>query len=116
MKNILLIEHDEWLMDCYQQWLKQHKLKWARDAGAALDLLDEYKIDVIILDIFLSFSNGMQILNVLASHADFFKIPIIVLSIDPPEPELLHKYGVKYVLNKTTITQAGLNKVIDALL
>ena len=116
MSRILIIENDEWLKDCYSLWLNQHKIKWARDAQEALDVLDSHKIDLITLEMFLPFANGMQILNTLASHADFFKIPIIVLSIDPPKIDLLKNYGVKYVFNKTTVTQTQLVKAVNELL
>ncbi|HSE29844.1 MAG TPA: response regulator [Candidatus Saccharimonadales bacterium] len=113
MSRILLVEDDIWSKDCYEGWLQNHDCVWAGDAQLALNKLDESQIDLIILDMFLPNSNGVQLLNILASYDDFLKIPVIILSTSPPSKKTLKAYGVKDVLDKTTITKVDFVKAVN---
>lgn len=103
--TILLVEDDRWMGECYLAWLQGfgYEVVWARDSQTALDVLDEFRIDLIILDIMLPFANGVHLLNVLASHPDLVQIPVVVCSSMSPNG-LQQQYGVKAVLNKTELT------------
>jgi DNA-binding response OmpR family regulator len=117
--KILLIEDDVWLKDCYINWLNHadFTVLWASSAQQALDLLDNSRCELIILDIFLPNANGVQFLNVLASHSDFMNIPVVILSTQPPAHKTVKAYGVKEVLDKTSVTNDQLIKAIkNALL
>lgn len=117
MKTILLVEDDRWIGECYVGWLKGfgYEVAWVRDAQAALDAFDETKVHMVLLDIMLPFANGLHFLNVVASHADLMEIPVVVCSSLPPR-ESLEPYGVKAVLDKTTLTPKRLQATIDEVL
>lgn len=103
--SILLVEDDRWMGECYLAWLQGfgYDVIWAQDAQAALDALDDNKINLIMLDIMLPFANGVHLLNVLASHADLASIPVVVCSSMAPDG-LERQYGVRAVLDKTQLT------------
>lgn len=112
--NVLIIDDDRWFFDCYSNWLKAKKyiVEYASNAQAALDYLDSKKVDLIILDIFLPSSNGIQFLNTISSYGDLGKIPTLVLSaVDFRENDFGHK-NVVAVLNKTLITKQTLLEVV----
>jgi DNA-binding response OmpR family regulator len=114
MNRILIVEDDVWVKDCYVDWLKSkgHDVVWAADSQQALDLLDG-KFGLVLLDLFLPHSNGVQLLNTLASHSDLNKIPVVVLSTMPPNKDSLANYGVADVLDKTTITKNELLLAVE---
>lgn len=116
MKTVLLVEDDVWIGECYQTWLKGfgYDVLWVRDAQAALDVFDETKVDVLLLDIMLPFANGIHLLNVLASHADLMHLPVIVCSSMAPGSSL-EPYGVRAVLDKATLTPKQLRAAVDGV-
>lgn len=112
--TILLVEDDRWVGDCYAGWLKSFgcTVHLATDAQVALDILDDTKVDVIMLDLLLPFANGLQLLNVLASHADLMAVPVIVCSSLTLDQPLAH-LGVCAVLNKSTLTPQQLRATVQ---
>jgi len=108
MATILLIEDDVLLADCYVRWLASagHKIQHVPDAQSAINAADEHRPDLILLDMLLPGANGMQVLHILQSHADLATIPVVVCSNALPDPAPnLSAYGVKNVVNKTTLTR-----------
>src|SRR5689334_22989639 len=106
MAHVLLVEDDIWIADCYQLWLTRdgHTVTHSRDAQEALDAADESIPEVIVLDLFLPFSNGIQLLHTLRSHADLATIPVILCSSALPEHmPAMAAYGVRRVLDKATL-------------
>lgn len=104
MKQVLLVEDDRWMGECYLAWLQGfgYDVTWVQTAQAGLDSLDESRTDLIVLDIMLPFANGVHFLNVLASHVDLSHIPVVVCSSMAPDG-LRDTYGVKAVLNKAEL-------------
>lgn len=118
MKNtVLLVEDDRWMSECYQSWLEGfgYDVIWAPNAQVALDILDEQKISLIVLDVMLPFANGVHLLNVLASHADLMDIPVVICSSMAPEG-LEERYGVKAVLDKTQLTPKTMHTALAGAL
>lgn len=115
MTRVLLVEDDVWMADCYRLWLGQagHEVSWARDAQEALDLADEQPPDVIVLDLFLPFANGIQLLHTLRSHVDLAAIPVILCSSQLPEqlPDL-QAYGVHAALDKASLRPDSLRAAV----
>lgn len=115
MTTILIIEDDLLLADCYKRWLLAdgYTSVHATDAQYALDVLDEQSVDVVLLDMLLPGANGMQLLHVLQSHADFAEIPVVLCSNALPQntPDF-SAYGVKSVLDKATLTRSKLAAAI----
>lgn len=118
--TILIIEDDILLAECYQRWLAAsgYHVYAVTDAQAALDAIDDNRPDCILLDMLLHGANGVQLLNIMQSHADMARIPVVVCSNALPKqlPDLTH-YGVKSVLDKTVLTRPKLAAAVgEALL
>ena len=113
MKRVLLVEDDRWMAECYTSWLQEsgYIVAWSQTAQAALDELDEFKADLIVLDILLPFANGLHFLNVLASHTDLSQIPVVICSSTQPN-NLQDIYGVKAVLNKADVGPKQMRTVL----
>jgi CheY-like chemotaxis protein len=80
----------------------------------AIDILDETKADLIVLDMFLPGGNGLQFLHELKSYDDTSNIPVIVCSANPGSfnKKSLAAYGVLTVLSKATLTPAVLRQSV----
>lgn len=82
----------------------------------AMAFIDETPPDVIILDILLPATTGFTLLHELQSYDDTRKIPVIVCSSIVPALEEVSPYGVKRVIDKTTMHPDDLVKAIRAVL
>jgi twitching motility two-component system response regulator PilH len=77
---------------------------------AAIEALDRFKPDILVLDIFLPGPNALALLHELQSYADLARLPIIVCSnsaADVPEGALT-EYGVSCVIDKTSMQPVDL--------
>lgn len=119
MSHVLLVEDDPWMADCYYLWLQRdgHTVRHSRDAQEALDMVDEQLPDVLVLDLFLPYANGVQLLHTLRSHADLAHIPIVLCSSSLPEhlPDM-SPYGVNEVLNKALLGPERLRRAVSEAL
>lgn len=119
MATILLVEDDTLLADCLSRWLASagHTMLRASDAQSAIDTLDELAPDLIILDMLLPGANGVQVLHTLQSHADLAAIPVIICSsVVTKHIEGIEYYGVKKVIDKTTLDRVALCAAVGELL
>lgn len=82
--NVLLVEDESFLRNiCTRQLVKDgFSVFEAKDGEEALNLFEENKIDVVLLDIILPSMDGFQVLESIRGHKDKDKsqIPIIMLS------------------------------------
>jgi CheY-like chemotaxis protein len=119
MSQILLVEDDPWLADCYCQWLRAagHNLRHVVGVRSALDALDDSLPQLILLDLFLPYANGVQLLYTLRSHADLAEVPVIICSgslpQEMPQPGL---YGVVSMLDKATLNPRALQAAVGEAL
>ena len=107
MNRILIVEDDPWLAESYARSLEaaSYQTKTVAHALAAIHEIDDFKPDVILLDILLAGSTGFALLHELQSYADTGGIPVVVvtsLAGDLKKDELA-AYGVKRVLDKATM-------------
>lgn len=118
MSAVLLVEDDIWLAECYRTWLEQagYVVYWEQTAQTALNRLDSDSIDLILLDLFLSFANGLQLLHFLATDAQWGKIPVIACSSALPGAVPWRAYGVVATLDKTTLTPRQLKVTVQEVL
>jgi len=120
--RILLVETDHLLADFYQKLLSssndQHLVRWARSAQEAINLIDRYKVDLIISEIVLDRHNGVELLHELRSYEDWAGIPIIFISsLDssriPIPIASWHEHGIKDFISKSRL--ADLRILIKAV-
>jgi DNA-binding response OmpR family regulator len=115
MSKVLLVEDDLWLAQLYKDVLESNVMEVdiASTADIALERLDSYLPDLIVLDMFLPKHNGLELLHEIASYTDTAKVPVIVLSSafkhDFGMPELRwREYGVVEYLYKPLTKPATL--------
>ncbi|MEI6850467.1 MAG: response regulator [Candidatus Saccharibacteria bacterium] len=105
--TVLVVEDDVWLSEQYARILKKsnYNVLFASNALTAIQIIDDNKLDVIILDVLLTGSTAFALLHELQSYGDIGEIPIIMctnLSSDL-SIENLSPYGVKCIIDKTTM-------------
>ncbi len=118
MARILLVEDEPWFGELYTRLLsREHQVQWCRDGYQAIMAVDS-RPDVIVLDILLPWSNGVQLLHELAGYEDTATIPIILFSAALPDvsEDILRPYGVVAALDKTTVKPAQVLKTINGVI
>jgi DNA-binding response OmpR family regulator len=120
MTKVLLIEDD--------QWLAEMEIGVLQDAGytvvhvphalAAIDQIDHEAPEVIILDVLLGGTTAFALLHELQSYKDTAGIPIILCTnlAEQFSAQSLREYGVKRVVNKTTMHPSDLVTAVRAVL
>jgi CheY-like chemotaxis protein len=119
MTKILLVEDDTWLAEMEAGVLQQagYEVKVAPHALAAIELVDEFLPDLIILDVLLAGSTGFAFLNELQSHGDTKQIPVVLCTnlAEQFSDTQLHAYGVKRVVDKSTMHPSDLIVAVKAV-
>lgn len=82
MANILIIEDDQALNAAYQMILKKegHKVQAVFNGQEALDTLQDFAADVILLDLLMPVMGGLDFLKAYDAHNKHPKVKIIILS------------------------------------
>lgn len=106
-KKICIVEDEPWFAESLARTLEAAGARTARasNAQSAIELIDTFLPDVVVLDLLLAGSTGLVLLHELRSHDDLAALPVIICStlIDEPTSERLRAYGVQRVLDKTTM-------------
>lgn len=113
--KVLIIDDDKWYSESLASSLKSNEeinIKTAINPEKAIDLIDDYIPDKIILDFNLGTKNALTILNELQSYTDTRSIPIILLVDNNIKINSLKEYNVKVVLNKTITTPKEILKCL----
>ena len=80
MANVLIVDDDQAILDIVRLWLKkeEHSMSQALDGDIALDTLNYKKFDVMITDIIMPRTEGIQlILEICQTHK---KMGIVTIS------------------------------------
>jgi DNA-binding response OmpR family regulator len=105
--NIVVVEDDVLLGHHFERTLKKagYNVASSPHALGAIRLIDETKPAVIVLDMLLTGSTAMPLLHELQSHDDLARIPVVMVTSMAADLSLetLKPYGVRYVLDKTTM-------------
>lgn len=108
-KSILLVEDDRFLGDLYAKTFDEagYAVHRAYDAQSAVDILDEYGCDLIVLDLMLPAHNGVEVLQEIQSYSDWQDLPVLIVSAQQPSAEFNEqhwaKYGVKEYIYKPQV-------------
>lgn len=119
MTKVLLVEDDAWLAEVEEKVLAEagYDVTSTLHALAAIDLLDTFTPDVIILDVLLSGSTAFAFLNELQSHPDTSAVPVVLCTnlAEQLSSSQLKAYGVKRVVDKTTMHPGDLVVAVRAV-
>lgn len=79
---IMIVEDDDSLIDFYNHSLHQegYKVIMATSGIAALDLLKNHHIDLILSDVMMPEMDGLELCKVVKSSIDYSHIPLILLT------------------------------------
>jgi two-component system, OmpR family, alkaline phosphatase synthesis response regulator PhoP len=82
MKKILVAEDDHFLGNAYRLKLEKSgfEVKIARDGKEALEILNTFNADLILLDLMMPIVDGFAVLENLGKNDKFKKIPVIIAS------------------------------------
>jgi len=120
MTTVLLVEDDAWLAETETAVLEKagYQVMPAPHAIAAIDMIDKKIPDVIILDVLLAGSTAFALLNEIKSYSDTGLIPIILCTnlAEQFSVTKLKEYGVKRILDKTTMHPSDLPAAVKAIL
>jgi CheY-like chemotaxis protein len=107
MNRVLLVEDDAWLADMEAGVLTAagYTVQRAPHAPAAIEMVDSFKPEVIVLDVLLAGSTAFALLNELQSYGDTASIPVVLCTSVADQFKLsqLKQYGVVRIIDKTTM-------------
>jgi CheY-like chemotaxis protein len=107
MTKVLLVEDDAWLAELEAGVLVKagYEVQVAPHAPAAIELVDTFQPEVIVLDVLLAGSTAFALLNELQSYSDTGLVPVVLCTniADQFDVNRLKEYGIKRVVDKTTM-------------
>lgn len=119
-QRVLLVEDDQWLGEQFAHVLQKAGFETVHvlNGVAGMDAIDIKRPDAIVLDMFMPGPNGLVLLHELQSHSDLSAIPVILCSNSSADigDQELHNYGVRVVLDKTTMESADLVSAVRKVL
>ncbi len=105
--KVLIIEDNKWQAEHFKSQLDKSGFEAiiAGNAIEAIDKLEKFIPDVIVLDLLMPGTNGLAVIHEIKTYPDLKKIPIVVCSsiADRIKQGELKDYGVVSVIDKTTI-------------
>lgn len=121
MKKVLIVEDDRWMAENHHRILESAGFDCFRvhDAERALETIDEFQPDVIVLDFLLPQATAMQLLHELQSYDDTHVVPVVLCTSVAEAAGYrteLQKYGVRIVLDKATMTPKQLTVAVTDVL
>lgn len=120
MIKVLLVEDDAWLAELEARVLEKEgfKVEAVTHGFDAIDRVDDFAPDVIVLDVLLGGTTAFALLNELRSYQDTVQIPIILCTnlAEHVTDKGLEAYGVRRVIDKTQMHPSDLAVAIRAVL
>ena len=105
--RILIIEDDFWLAEQFERILAVHhyQVQHVPHALAAIDVIDEFKPDAIVLDVLLTGTTAFTLLHELQSYNDTAAIPVVLCTnmAADLDSDQLAPYGVQRILDKSVM-------------
>lgn len=118
--KVLVIEDDKFLANAYR--IKFEKIgydaKIAGDGALAFDVLNEWRPDVIILDLVMPKMDGYDFLEKFRTLDKFSDIPVLISSNlgQPEDMEKARKLGVNNYVIKGNLSLADLVNKLEELI
>lgn len=105
MKKLLIVEDDKNWADILGKFAVDVGVEYrvAVSGGQAIEIIDDWRPDALILDMLLAGETAIALLNELRSYADLASLPIVVCTNIDVDLKDLRPLGVKAILNKTSM-------------
>ena len=105
MKKLLIVEDDKNWSDILGKFATDVGTEYrvAVSGGQAIEIIDDWQPDALILDMLLTGETAIALLNELRSYADLASLPIVVCTNIDVKMDDLRPLGVKTILNKTSM-------------
>ena len=106
MKRLLIIEDDPAWAEILGRYARDVETEThvALSGGEAIEMIDQWRPDALLLDMLLAGETGVALLNELRSHDDLAKLPVVVCSSLELDKTQLTPFGVQEVLDKSQAT------------
>lgn len=117
--KILIVEDDALFADFLASTLSPHfEVKIATDCLAAVEELDDFQPDALVLDLLMPAATGFDLLNEMASYPDTAKIPVVLCSsvTQALNQDVLKANGVVAVIDKTSMQPRDVYYQLKAIL
>lgn len=105
--KILIVEDNRWIAEQQSRVLEKAGFKTITSPHArdAIDVIDDEKPDVIVMDMLLAGDTAFTLMHELQSYDDTKKTPIILCTnlAENIRLEDVEPYGVRRVIDKTTM-------------
>ncbi len=116
MKKLLIVEDDPIVAHIYRTRLEKenYEVEIAPDGQSGFYRIQEFRPDVVLLDLMLPKMNGVEILKKIRAQPQFLKVPIIVFT-NAYVPNMINESfqaGATQVFNKATLTP---RQIIEAI-
>lgn len=106
-ERVVVVEDEQWLAEHYLRILRRagYETYHASHAVGAIDIIDDVRPQVILLDVLLTGTTALTLLHELQSHDDLADIPVVLATnlADQIEIDDVSSYGVKRILDKATM-------------
>lgn len=118
MKKVLIVEDDPAWAKLIRHYVSEAgaESRIVIAPGQALEMIDQWKPDALVLDMLLASETGMALLNELKSHEDLAGLPIIVCSNVGVTGDDMESFGVRVVLDKSTMKPAHVRQALTEVL
>jgi two-component system chemotaxis response regulator CheY len=114
---VLVVEDDESIRNVITDVLEDRGFRviGATNGVDALHRLDEYRPDVMVLDLLMPVMHGWDFMETYAEKTGGDPIPIVVVSVNPALPRSFNRFGVRGVVAKPFDVDDLLDAVDEAL-
>ena len=106
-KSVLIAAADLFLADILCERCKSLGLfaDVAFNAMSALEKIDEMEPDIVILDVEMPYGNGLSVCEMMSTHQQLSKIPVIILTArsDRQTVRRCHELGAYYIIKECDV-------------
>ena len=118
MKKLLIVEDDKNWADilCGYAAAVGAEARAVVSGGQAMEMIDNWQPDAIVLDMLLAGETAVALLNELRSHADLARLPIVVCSNAGVNLADLQPFGVRALLDKASMRPDEVRAIFSEVL
>lgn len=117
--KVLIVEDDNWLAESHQLILEAdgYEVRIVNHALAAIEEIDNFKPDTVVLDMLLPVTTGLSLLHEMQSYVDTGNLPVIVTTSIASDFKMddLKDYGVRRILDKSIMKPVDLLSAVRSV-